>query len=64
MKIYYESDPILGINITYDFNGERHHDFFSSFYLFNAWVSLEFFNVELIEITDSNYPILVQKGLI
>lgn len=64
MEIYYEYDPVMGVNVTYDFNGERHYDFFSSLYLFNVWVSSEFYNSEQIEITDSNYRILVEQGKI
>ncbi len=64
VDIYYESDPIMGVNVTYDFNGKRHYDFFSSLYLFNVWASSEFYSSELIEITNSNYPLLVQQGKI
>lgn len=62
MVIYYEYDSIMGVNVTYDFNGKRHYDFFSSLYLFNVWVSSEFFYSEQIEITDSNYRNLVEQG--
>jgi len=64
MKVYYEYDPVMGVNVTYDFNGQRHYDFFSSLYLFNAWVSSEFFNSEQIEITDDNYRFLIEQGVI
>ena len=64
VDIYYESDPIMGVNVTYDLNGKRHYDFFSSLYLLNVWVSSEFCSSELIEITNSNYPLLVQQGKI
>lgn len=64
IDIYYESDPIMGVNVTYDLNEKRHYDFFSSLYLFNVWASSEFHNSELIEITNSNYPFLVQQGKI
>lgn len=64
MEIYYEHDPIMGVNVTYDINGIRHHDYFSSLFIFNVWASSEYYNAELIEITDSNYPDLAQKGLI
>ena len=64
MEIYYEYDPVMGVNVTYDFNGKRHYDYFSSLYLFNVWVSSEFYNSEQIEITDSNYRTLVEQGKI
>ena len=64
IEIYYESDPIMGVNVTYDFNEKRHYDFFSSLYLFNVWASSEFYNSELIEITNSNYQQLAQQGKI
>ena len=64
IEIYYESDPIMGVNVTYDFNGKRRYDFFSSLYLFNVWASSEFYNAELVEITNRNYPQLVQQGKI
>lgn len=64
IEIYYESDPIMGVNVTYDFNEKRHFDFFSSLYLFNVWASSEFYNAELIEITNSNYQQLAQQGKI
>ena len=64
MKIYYEYEPVLGVNVIYDFNGSRHFDYFSSLYLFNVWASSEFFQSEQIEITDSNYRTLVEQGVI
>lgn len=64
IEIYYEHDPIMGVNVTYDINGIRHHDYFSSLFIFNVWVSSEYHNAKLIEITDSNYSDLSQKGLI
>jgi hypothetical protein len=64
IEIYYESDPIMGVNVTYDYDGKRHYDFFSSLYLFNVWASSEFYNSELIEITNSNYQQLAQQGKI
>lgn len=64
IEIYYEYEPIMGVNITYDFNGERHYDYFSSLYNFKVWVSLEFQGAELIEITDVNYQKLVEQGKI
>ena len=54
----------MGVNVTYDFKEKRHYDFFSSLYLFNVWASSEFYNAELVEITNSNYPQLVQQGKI
>jgi hypothetical protein len=64
IEIYYESDPIMGVNVTYDLNGKRHHDFFSSLYLFNVWASSEFYSSELTEITNSNYGQLAEQGKI
>lgn len=64
MKIYYEADPIMGVTVTYDFNGKRHYDSFNSLYFFNAWVTAEFYSAEQIEITDSNYRTLVEQGKI
>ncbi|MGL1956076.1 MAG: hypothetical protein OCD00_01995 [Colwellia sp.] len=64
MKIYYEYEPIMGVNVTYDIDEIRHYDYFSSLYLFNAWASSEYFNAELIEITDINYSSLAERGLI
>jgi len=64
MEIYYEYDPIMGVNVIYDFNGERHYDFFNSLFFFNVWVSSEFYNSEQIEITNNNYRSLVQQGKI
>ncbi|GEK57011.1 hypothetical protein PES01_38560 [Pseudoalteromonas espejiana] len=64
IEIYYESDPIMGVNTSYDLNGKRHYDFFSSLYLFNVWASFEFSNSELIEVTNNNYHQLVEQGKI
>jgi len=64
MEIYFESEPVLGVNITYSLNGELERDYFSSMYLFTAWASLEYPSAELIEITDSNYRTLHEQGLI
>lgn len=54
----------MGVNVTYDLNGKRHYDFFSSLYLFKVWASFEFHNAELIEITNNNYQQLTLKGKI
>lgn len=64
MKIYYDSDPTMGAEVTYDLNGERVYDSFSSFYIFNAWVSSEFLTYELVEVTDENYAHLAKSGVI
>lgn len=65
ITIYYESEPQIGINATFDDeNGKRCHQYFASMYLFNVWVSSEFFSVETVEITDSNYRQLVEQGKI
>lgn len=64
MKIYYESDPIMGVNVIYDFNGQRHFDSFSSITWFYAWASVEFYLADLIEITDLNYKQLSDEGAI
>ncbi|MCP4991169.1 MAG: hypothetical protein GY928_35475 [Colwellia sp.] len=64
ITIYYESDPVMGVNVTYDIDEKRHYDFFSSLYLFNAWAYSEFYNAELIEITNANYQQLAQRGKI
>jgi len=64
LKIYYESDPHMGVQVIYDLNGERQYDGFNSFYIFNAWVSSEFLCYELVEITDANYQQLSQQGVL
>ena len=64
LVVYYESDPIMGVNVIYDVGGTRCYDSFSSLYLFHAWAASEFFKSELIEITDSNYGTLVEQGKI
>lgn len=64
LVIYYENEPILGVNITFDVDGSREYDFFSSLYKFKVWVSLEYPSAELVEITDSNYEVLSKEGLI
>lgn len=64
MEIYFESDPIMGVNVTYDFDGQRIYDYFSNLYKFKVWASFEFPCADLIEITDSNYEQLVEQGSI
>lgn len=64
MEIYYEYDPIMGVNVTYDFNDKRHYDVFNSLYMFKVWASTEFSSAELIEITDFNYQDLAKEGKI
>lgn len=64
MKIYYEYDPVMGVNVTYDLDGNRYYDYFSSLYTFNVWCSSEFFNAEQLEITNLNYRLLAEKGVI
>jgi len=63
-SIYYDHIQAYGVNITYDFKGERNYDFFSSMCLFNAWCSSEFPNSKTIEITNSNYCRLAEEGVI
>ncbi len=62
--IYYDSDPIMGVNVTYDINGKRHYDSFSSLYLFNAWAHSEYYGCETVEVTDFNYRQLTEQGKI
>jgi hypothetical protein len=64
MIIYYEYERILGVNTTHDESGERKYNYFSSLAKFKQWVSYEMGNSEVVEITDSNYGKLVQKGVI
>lgn len=64
MKVYYEYEPTIGVNVTYDQDGQRHHDYFKTLYTFKIWASAEFFGAELIEITDSNYQQLTKEGKI
>lgn len=64
MEIYYDDEGRMGVNVTYHLDGEKKHDYFSSMYKFNLWVSFEFLGAEVIEITDLNYPVLCEKGLL
>jgi len=62
MKIYYQNVPHIGILVTYDLDGERTYDSLSTLSFFWMWISDEFSNAEVIEITDSNYRQLVEQG--
>ncbi len=64
ITIYYEDYKVQGVNVTYDLNGERIYDYFSSMYKFNCWVNYEMAGSATVEITDTNYADLSQRGLI
>lgn len=64
MEIYYEYDPVTGVQVTYDYQGERHYDYFKSLGFFKCWASSEFSGVELVEITNDNYQQLAREGKI
>lgn len=61
MEVYYESDPVMGVNYQYrDDSGRFHHDWLSSMYLFRN----EFPCAKLIEITLFNEDDLLLQGKI
>lgn len=64
MEIYFENEPVIGVNVTYDHNGQRHYDYFPSLYLFKVWANAEFAGVKLVEVTDDNYHLLAKDGKI
>ncbi len=65
MIIYYEYERVLGVNSTHDDDsGVRQYNYFSSLSKFKQWVSYEMGNSDVVEIMDSNYRQLVQKGVI
>lgn len=65
MIIYYEYEPILGVNTTHDdANHVRHYNYFSSLQKFNIWIAYEMNNSPVVEITNANYPKLVEQGVI
>lgn len=65
MEIYYESDPIMGVNFQYkDKDGVFHHDYVQSFYIFKIFVNSEFYKPQIIEITNTNYAFLLEQGKI
>ncbi|TMP30188.1 hypothetical protein CWB99_02990 [Pseudoalteromonas rubra] len=64
MVVYFENNHQAGVQVTYDHpEYGRQYDFFENMYLFNAWLSHEY-DCQSIEITDENYPQLVQQGVI
>ena len=64
IQIYYEYDPVMGVNCQWKESEKFQHDYFSSMYQFRAWVSLEVPMAQLIEITDLNYDSLLAQGKI
>ncbi len=63
MIIYFENNKQAGVQVTYDFDGVRMYDYFDNMYQFRSWVKHEF-DCKTVEITDSNYRKLVEKGVI
>lgn len=64
MNIYYEITQGSDVLVTYDYNGDRVHDFFSSVYNFYTFAHMDFPEAQLVRITDDNFVDLTQQGLI
>lgn len=62
--VYYEFEPILGVNTTYYDGFQFRYDYFSSMYLFNLWIQSEFNGCPTVEITNDNYQELKAQGAI
>lgn len=62
--IYYEYEPILGVNTTYHDGVQFHYDYFPSMHFFNLWIQAEFHNCSIVEVTNDNYQELKAKGAI
>lgn len=62
MVIYYEVGA--GVNITYDHNGQRKYDYFSSLHLFYVTIGEKYPQADLVRVNDSNYADLVKQGVL
>jgi len=64
MKIYFEFGTAVGVNVTYDVQGERCYDYFSSLCKFHVWAEAVYPHACLVLITDENYCQLATSGVL
>ena len=64
MEIYFDYEPLLGVNVTIHTLDGVQYDYFSSMYMFRSWMNLECPDAKVVEVTAENYELLRDKGKI